>query len=163
MKRLLIIALLSITVTAISTAQTGKKQAASSKKSVAEMLIANEKESWEAVKRKDYKTFESFLADDFYDIFANGQVVTKTELMEKYIRGVNLMDYSLSDFKVVMLDKDAAIVVYKAVAHGSESQDVSRDPTTKGTVIEIRAAVTSGWARRGRKWLNVFYRENDIK
>lgn len=162
MRRLLLIALLSITVTAICIAQTGKSQASSFRKSVEETLIANEKESWEAVRKKDYKTFESFLADDFYDIFPNGQAVTKTEMLQNYIRGVNLVDYSLSDFKVIMLNRDAAIVVYQAVAHGSESQAASRD-AAKGTMIAIHAAVTSGWARRGGKWLNVFYRENDIK
>ncbi|HYJ45199.1 MAG TPA: nuclear transport factor 2 family protein [Pyrinomonadaceae bacterium] len=161
MKKLLIIALLLINVTAISFAQTVKKQAGTGK-SAEEILIANERASWEAVRRKDYQTFESFLADDFYDIFPNGQVVTRTELMQKYIRGVDLMDYSLSDFKVVMLNKDAAIVVYTATARGSESQAASRD-ASNGKVIEIHAAVTSGWARRGRRWLNVFYREHDIK
>jgi len=162
MNRLLLIVLLSINVTAICAAQTGKKRIISSNKSVAELLIANEKASWESVRRKDYKTFESFMAEDFYDIFPNGQAVTKTELLQKYIRGVNLIDYSLSDFKVVMLNEASAIVVYTADARGSESQSVSRDDA-KGQVITIHAAVTSGWARRGSKWLNVFYRECDIK
>src|SRR3954468_6154981 len=163
MKQLFLIALLSINVTAICAPQTGKKRVSSSNKSIQELLIANEKASWESVKRKDYKTFESFLAEDFYDIFPNGQAVTKTELLQKYIRGVNLIDYSLSDFKVVMLGKDAAIVVYRAAARGSESQAASRDTATPGAVIEIHPAVTSGWAKRGGKWLNVFYRECDVK
>ena len=163
MKKLLIIALLSINAAAVCTAQTGKRQVGSGSKSVEEMLIAYEQGSWEAVRRKDYKTFESFLADDFYDIFPNGQVVTKTELLQKYIRGVDLIDYALSDFKVIMLNRDAAIVVYTATAHGSESETASRAAATKGQVIAIHAAVTSGWARRGRRWLNVFYREHDIK
>jgi hypothetical protein len=159
MKRLLLAALLTVSVVAGSTARTEKKRTASSAQATAEVLIAYEKRSWEAVKQKDYKTFESFLADDFYDIFANGQTVTKSELMQNYIRGVELIDYSLKDFKVIMLNDDAAIVVYTALAHGTESQAKSR----KVEVSEIHAAVTSGWAKRDGKWLNVFYRENDIK
>ena len=159
MKQLFLIALLTVSITATSIAQTGKKQVAAANKPTEEMLISYEKQSWEAVKRKDYKTFESFLADDFYDIFANGQVVTKSELLQNYIRGVELTDYSLSDFKVIMLNKDAAIVVYTALAHGMENQANSR----KEKISEIHAAVTSGWAKRNGKWLNVFYRENDIK
>lgn len=154
--------MLLINATNIATAQTGKQRVRSNSKSVEELLVANERESWESVKRKDYKAFENLLAEDFYDIFPNGQVVTKTELMEKYIRGVNLMEYSLSGFKVVMLNRDAAIVVYTARARGTEGQAASRD-NAPGRVIEIHAAVTSGWARRGGKWLNVFYRECDIK
>jgi hypothetical protein len=159
MKRLFLTALLMVSLTTGLTAQTGNRQVATGGKSTEEMLIAYEKQSWEAVKRKDYKTFENFLADDFYDIFANGKGVTKSELLQNYIRGVNLIDYSLNDFKVIMLNDDAAIVVYTALAHGTESQAKSR----KVEVSEIHAAVTSGWAKRNGKWLNVFYRENDIK
>jgi len=146
-------------MTASFMAQTGNKQVVIGSKSTEEMLISYEKQSWEAVKRKDYKTFESFLADDFYDIFASGKAVTKLELLQNYIHGVNLIDYSLSDFKVIMLNNDAAIVVYTAFAHGTENQTKSR----KVEISEIHAAVTSGWAKRDGKWLNVFYRENDIK
>ena len=159
MKQPFLITLLIVSMTASLMAQTGNKQVATGSKSTEEMLISYEKQSWEAVKRKDYKTFESFLADDFYDIFANGKGVTKSELLQSYIRGVNLIDYSLNDFKVIMLNNDAAIVVYTALAHGTESQAKSRGVE----VSEIHAAVTSGWAKRNGKWLNVFYRENDIK
>src|SRR5919202_5021690 len=136
MKHSFLITLLIVSLTSSSTEQSGDKQVTTGSKSTEEMLIAYEKQSWEAVKRKDYKTFESFLADDFYDIFANGKGVTKSELLQSYIRGVNLIDYSLNDFKVIMLNNDAAIVVYTAVAHGTESQAKSR----KGEVSEIHAA-----------------------
>lgn len=131
-------------------------------KSTELLLISYEHHSWEAVKQKDYKKFESLLADDFCDIFSNGQVVTKPELLKTYIRGVELLDYSLSKFRVVMLNNNAAIVVYEAVARGSESQAMAHD-IKKGEVTAIHVAVTSGWAKRKGKWLNVFYRENDIK
>jgi len=132
------------------------------KKSADQILIDYEKQSWESVKQKDYQKFESFIADDFVDIFSTGQVVNKQELLQKYIRGVNLIDYSLSKFRVVMLDKDAAVVVYEALAHGSESQSMAHD-VAKGKVSAIHVEVTSAWARRNGRWLNVFYRENDLK
>jgi len=132
------------------------------KESADQTLINYEKQSWESVKQKDYKKFESFIAADFVDIFSNGQVVNKQELVQKYIRGVDLVDYSLSKFRVVMLDRDAAVVVYEAVAHGSESQTMAHD-IEKGKVTAIHVAVTSAWARRNGRWLNVFYRENDLK
>jgi hypothetical protein len=159
MKQLFLIALLMVSAVVTSMAQTGKRRIATEGSVTEERLISYEKLSWEAVKRKDYETFGSFLADDFYDIFANGKAVTKAELLQNYIRGVNLRDYSLSDFKVIMLNNDAAIVAYTALAHGTEGQAKSRE----GEVSEIHAAVTSGWAKRNGKWLNVFYRENDIK
>jgi hypothetical protein len=162
MKRLLIAVLLMTCGAGVCSAQARKNARAAGSKSIEETLISNERRSWEAVKRKDYEAFESLLAEDFYDIFPDGQVVTKTELLRDYIRGVNLIEYSLSKFKVVVLNRDAAIVVYETVARGTENQATSRN-TEKGREISIHAAVTSAWARRGGRWLNVFYRENDIK
>lgn len=163
MKRLLIAVLLITCGAGVCSAQARKNARAAGSKSVEETLISNERRSWEAVKRKDYEAFESILAEDFYDIFSNGQAVTKTELMRDYIRGVELVDYSLSRFKVVRLSSDAAIVVYEATAHGAENQRSARVGEERGNQIEIHVAVTSAWAHRGGRWLNVFYRENDIK
>ena len=159
MKRLLFAALILACGACVCEAQARKKGGA---KSVEETLVSNERRSWESVKRKDYETFGNFLAEDFYDIFPNGRAVTKAELMRDYIRGVELVDYSLSNFKVVMLNRDAAVVVYEASARGRENGAASRDEG-KGQTIAIHAAVTSAWARRGGRWLNVFYREHDIK
>ena len=162
MRRIFFAVLLVACGVGAAAAQGRRAEGAPAAKSVAETLISRERSSWEAVKRKDYKTFESFLAEDFYDIFASGKAVTKAELMRDYIRSVDLLDYSLSNFKVVMLNREAAIVVYEAVAHGVERQLTSRG-TEPGAPAAIHAAVTSGWARRGGRWRNVFYRENDIK
>ncbi len=163
MKRLLIVVLLMTCGAGVCEAQARKNARAAGSKSIEATLVSNERHSWEAVKRKDYEAFESILAEDFYDIFSNGQAVTKKELMRDYIRGVELVDYSLSKFKVVVLNRDAAIVVYEATAHGAENQRSARVGEGRGKLIEIHVAVTSAWARRGGRWLNVFYRENDIK
>ena len=45
---------------------------------VEKILIRYERQSWEAVKQKDYRKFSSFLAPDFYDVFSNGQTVGKS-------------------------------------------------------------------------------------
>lgn len=162
MRHILFVVLLTVICAAGASAQTRKAEHGRGGQSVEETLISYERQSWEAVKRKDFKTFESFLADDFYDIFSNGKAVTKTELMRNYIRGVELKDYSLTDFKVVALNRDAAVVTYEATAHGAENQAAAHD-IEKGALSAIHVAVTSAWARRGGRWLNVFYRENDIK
>lgn len=142
-------------------ADQGRSPAAPADASAVELrLIANEKASWEAARRKDYAAFASLLSDDFVDIFPNGKIVGKKELVEQYIRGVDLREYSLSDFRVVWLSRDAALVVYRAVARGSEHQIQAH--TVSGEEIEVRAAVTSGWALRDGVWKNVFYRENDL-
>ena len=163
MRRIIAAGVLLICAACACAAQARGGRVARGAESLEEKLIANERRSWESVKRKDYETFASFLAEDFYDIFPDGKVVTKTELMRDYIRGVELLEYSLTNFKVVRLNRDAAIVVYETTARGSENKATAYGDEKKGQVITIHSAVTSAWARRQGRWLNVFYRENEIK
>jgi hypothetical protein len=118
--------------------------------------------SWALVQKKDYERFGELLADDFYDVFSTGKTVDKRELLDRYIRGVELVDFDLSAFHVVMLDDDAAIVVYEARFHGRETQEMAH-AGKPGELQTDHVAVTSAWARRNGRWLNVFYREGDLK
>jgi hypothetical protein len=158
-----VLAVLLILVCGVVEAEAQARQSGAGGRSLEELIVSLEKQEWEAVRQKDYKKFESFLAEDFYDVFPNGQAVTKTELMQNYIRGVELVEYSLSGFKVVVLNRDAAVLVYEARARGMENQRAAREGAEKGKEVTTHVAVTSAWARRGGRWLNVFYRENDLK
>jgi hypothetical protein len=109
-----------------------------------ETLIAHENETWSLIKQKDLKGFASYLADDFYDIFPDGQERTKSELLE-FLSGAELKDYRLSNFRVTILNPDAAIVTYQ----------VDAQAVIEGREILMKNSVTSGWAKRGGKWLNV--------
>src|ERR1043166_71301 len=162
MNRVCLVALVMLITVPVGFAQKGNKNRKAPAEASEEILASYERSSWEAVKRKNYAGFASVLAPDFYDIFSNGQVVNKTELLQNYIRGVDLIDYSLQDLKVIMLNPEAAIVVYRARAHGTENQAKAHD-LEKGKITEIYVAVTSGWAKRNGRWLNVFYRENNIR
>jgi hypothetical protein len=113
-------------------------------RSAAETLIACENETWSLIKRKDLKRFASYLAEDFYDIFPDGEERTKSEMLE-FLSGADLKDYRLSNFRVTMLNQDAAIVTYQADFRAM----------IQGREISMKESVTSGWAKRGGKWLNV--------
>jgi hypothetical protein len=113
------------------------------------MLISNEKRTWELYKKKDVKGLAELTAEDYYDIYPAGEAVDKKRYLADVLE-TEVKDYSLSDFKVIMLNDAAAIVVYKAKVHGA----------VKEREIRSEVAVTSGWAKRGGKWLNVFYRES---
>ena len=142
--------LLVITLSGVCVGQGG--QAAGLSKSVGEMLMENERRTWELYKNRDVKGLSEFTSEDYVDIYPDGQVVNK----EQYLRdvfGVKVHEYALSDFKVVWLNDDAAIVVYQARVRGE----------VRGKEIRSRVAVTSGWAKRAGKWLNVFYRENALE
>lgn len=120
--------------------------------SVAEDLIAGEKRTWELYKNKDVKALAELTSEDFYDIYPAGEVVDKKQYLQDVLE-TEVKDYSLSDFKVLMLNEGAAVVVYKAKVHA----------VVKGRELKSEVAVTSGWARRGGRWLNVFYRENALE
>ena len=67
------------------------------------------------------------------------------ELLE-FLSEADLKDYQLSDFRVTVMNKDAAVVTYHVKARA----------VIQGKEISMKNSVTSGWARRGGQWLNVF-------
>jgi hypothetical protein len=112
--------------------------------SSADILVALEKETWALIQRKDLEQFASYLAEDFYDIFPDGEERAKSELL-KFLSDADLKDYQLSNFRVTMLNDEAAIVTYQVDARA----------VVKGKELSMHNAVTSGWAKRGGRWLNV--------
>lgn len=116
------------------------------------LLISNERRTWELYKNKDVKGLAELTAGDYYDIYPAGEAVDKRRYLQDVLE-TEVKDYALSDFKVVMLNEAAAIVVYRARVRAA----------VRGREIKSEVAVTSGWARRGGKWLNVFYRENALE
>jgi hypothetical protein len=109
-----------------------------------ETLIACERETWRLIQQKDLDGFASFLADDFYDVFPDGAERTKKEMLE-FLRGAELKEYALSEFRLTMLNEDAAIVTYHVDARA----------VIQGAEVTMKNAVTAGWARRDGKWMNV--------
>src|ERR1041384_7317617 len=105
--------------------------------SPADRLIGCEKETWSLIKRKDLKRFASYLAEEFYDIFPDGQERTKSELLE-FLNGASLKEYRLSDFRVTLLNQRAAIVTYDADARA----------VIQGKEMALKESVTAGWAKR---------------
>lgn len=112
------------------------------------VVIATEQSMWGMWKRRDAKSFGAYLSDDFYDVYLDGTVVGKQELL-KYFTDAELLDYSFGPVSVVHLTPDAIILVYRAKLHGRQgNKDIRRT-----------VDVTSAWARRQGKWYSVFYRE----
>lgn len=128
------------------------RQPATPEKSAEETLVGNERRTWELYKNKDVKGLAEFASEDYVDIYPDGQVVNKEQYLCD-VAGAKVHEYELSGFRVVKLNEEAAIVVYEAKVRGE----------VRGREIRSRVAVTSGWARRGGKWLNVFYRENALE
>lgn len=146
--------ILLLTLTFVRAPGAAAQGGASSSKNAAveRLLISNEKRTWELYKKRDVKGLAELTAEDYYDIYPDGEAVDKKRYLADVLE-TEVKDYALSDFKVIMLNASAAVVVYRAKVHA-----MSKDREIKSEV-----AVTSGWARRGGRWLNVFYRENALE
>jgi hypothetical protein len=111
------------------------------------MLIAREKEVWEQIKKKNGQGFATYLAEDQINVTKDG-VHSKAETV-KSIAESGPPEITLSDWKVIMIDKDAAIVTYTtktgaAVACGPEP---------------VTARESTVWVKRGGKWLAIFHQD----
>lgn len=105
-------------------------------------LIAKEKQVWDALKRKDYDAFARFLAEDQVEVEPTG-VYDKAGTVSG-VKQIDFGDVTLSDFKVVRLSKDAAVVTYL----------VKGDAPALGAEGGRHSTV---WVNRGGKWLAVFH------
>jgi hypothetical protein len=108
--------------------------------------IAREKQVWDAIKKKDYDRFASFLADDQVEVFGWG-VNDKTGSVEG-IKHANLSSAVPSDFKMLKINDDAVVVMYTIKGGGDVSKTGER--------------ATTVWAKRDGKWLAVYHQDTTI-
>ncbi len=141
---LLFLGILAGAVMSGACAQIQNRRRRTGRRSPEDTLIAHEHETWSLIQRKELKEFASYLAEEFYDVFPDGEERTKSELLE-FLSKADLKDYRLAGFRVTMLNQDAAIVTYQVHAHA----------LIQGNEIEMKNSVTAGWAKRGGRWLNV--------
>ena len=110
--------------------------------------IAKEKAVWDTLKAKDFAAFETMLAADYLEILPDGvndRAKTSTE-----VKNLEITDVTFSDWRMIPLDKDAALLIYNATIKG----------TFKGQAIpEGPYRNTSGWVNRGGKWQAFYHQE----
>jgi hypothetical protein len=113
-------------------------------------VISNEKKAWDAIKSKDYAAFDAMLDTNFIDVTRAG-VLDKAGTVAE-VKTFDLTDVTLSDFKVIKLDNDAAIVAYTVVLKGS----MNGKPIPANAPAE-RHGTAKVW--RNGKWLAVYHQE----
>jgi hypothetical protein len=114
-------------------------------------IAAQEKAAWDTLKNKDYEAFGKMRASEYTEVTADG-VHDKASVLAS-VRDVSITNVDFSDWKILQLDNDAAIVAYT----------VSRTGTYKGFPIPtgpFRAA--TAWVRRHGHWLAVFHQETAV-
>jgi hypothetical protein len=102
--------------------------------------IANEKMIWDFLKAGQYDAFAAMLAPDAIEVEPNG-VFDKAGIV-KSVNGFDFSKSTVSEFKSLSIDSDAALVTYLLTTPGAKPAEERH---------------TTIWAMRDGKWLAVFH------
>jgi len=108
-------------------------------------VIADEKTIWDFLKAGQYDSFAAMLAPDSIEVEANG-VFDKAGTL-KGVQGFDFSKSTVSEFKSLSIDSDAALVTYLLTTPGTEPEHERH---------------TTIWAMRGGKWLAVFHQGTPV-
>ena len=139
--------LVSITWSQSANPSQRPRHSVSDKHSAEDISVRLERQAWEAVKAKDYRTYVRLLADDFVDIEPGG-IITRNE-EEKGIVQLTVKDYKWEGLRVVHFSPDVTLLVYKATQKASFG----------GQPVPTPTSVSSLWIKRNGRWLNAFVQE----
>ena len=157
MKKILALVTLLVVAAACSTKPPANNAPASNANSTAPTssaalsetdATAREKAVWETIKKKDYDAFGNMLASDYIEVGADG-VFDKAGIIA-YLKDLTIEDVTYSDWKMLPIDKDAALLTYSVTIKGT-----SKD----GAIPPGPYRAGSAWVNRGGKWLAIFYQE----
>jgi hypothetical protein len=111
-------------------------------------IIAKEKSTWDAVKKKDWDAFGAMLASEYVEVLDNG-VHDKASALTG-VKDFDLSEVTYSDWKMIPVDKDAAIITYSVTVKAKyKGEDVPPGPYREASV----------WVNRNGQWLAIFYQE----
>jgi hypothetical protein len=115
-------------------------------------LIEKEKQLADAIRQKNWDAFSASVTDDMVYVTSNGAHDKAATLAG--LRKLDMTEYTLTDFKVVNVDRDAAVVTYSSTAKGT----YDGRPLPPGTMRE-----SSAWVYRGGKWLNTYHQDTLVQ
>jgi hypothetical protein len=136
---------------ATSTANTNKAAAANAAAPLTEAdASAREKEVWTTIEKKDTAAFAANLLDDF--IYVSGTGVSDKAATVKGISDSGTMsNLAFSDWKLVPIDKDAAVLVYKLKGNGAMN----------GQTVPFTSYASTLYVNRGGKWQALYHQDCD--
>ena len=131
-------------------ANDGKRRPAANAAIEQELIAAEKRVVWEAVVRRDLRTLREYFDDRFLDVSDVG-IFSKSETI-KLIADLNIKDYTLNNFRVIVANKAMAIITYEAVQHW----------TIEGKEAPSHVRASSVWVRRGGRWRITFHQESTL-
>ena len=146
MKRIFMV--LMIAIAASSAALPQAKMAKDANKSLETQLIALETQGWEAWKNKNSSWYQTNLTEN-YLLVNSGGIQNKSQTVKSIATDCEVKSFSLDNFKLVMLDKGAALLTYTAM----------QDGVCSGKTIPGSVRSSAVYVKRGGKWLEALYME----
>ena len=113
-------------------------------------IIALEKAGWEAWKNKDAAFFSANSIDEV--MWINSEGVSDRAQFTKDLSSCEIKSFSLANFKLVMLDKDAVVLTFTA----------TQDGVCNGQKIPSQVRASSTYVKRGGRWLEAMYMETPM-
>jgi hypothetical protein len=159
MKKILaLVCFLLLALAGCATQPTGNKDTTSNANQPAETksmampseadIIAKEKGTWDAAKKKDWDAYGNMMANDFVEILDSGLQDKATAMAS--IKDFELSDVTYADWKMIPVDKDAAILLYSfTVKANYKGQPIPTGPYHGAAV----------WVNRNGQWQSAFYQE----
>ena len=115
-------------------------------------MIAKEKATWDAFRRKDADGFKKLMAPEFMGTTASGPM--NTEQTVTSMKDAEITDVTFADWKMKTIDKDAVLLTYTAKVKG----------TFKGNAIpEGPYYEAAAYVNRNGEWLAIYYQETQSK
>ena len=136
-----------------SPATAAKPKPRMNKAQILKKLSANETALWNAWKNKDAKPFQMWLSADSVNVGDQGVGVKKDITAMMASMPCEVKSFTLSDWKLTMVDSDAALISYKG----------TQDGTCAGTALPSAVWASSLWVNRKGKWLAAFHQETPAK
>jgi hypothetical protein len=120
---------------------------------VAGVLESKVRKAWEDYKTKNKADLASMLADDFRIIQDGDTAFGDKKADVEEVDTLNVRDYSLSNFTVVPVGKDGALVTYFA--------EFTMVPS--GQEVHGKIVVGEVWVKRGAGWKAIYAQGTAVK
>lgn len=123
------------------------------KAQILKKLSANETALWNAWKNKDAKPFKMWLSADSVMVGDAGVAGKSDMTKEMAAAQCDIKSFSLSDWKLTMLNPSTAVLTYKGTQDGS----------CGGTALPAAVWASSVWLNRGGKWQAAVHQETPAR
>src|SRR5215471_8101269 len=120
---------------------------------VEDEIVSIEKASWEAWKARDASFYQRFLAEDHVEVHGFG-VGDKAAVVATVGSPACVVEsFALQDFRFRRLAADAAMLTYRS----------EQKSTCNGHPVPSPAWITSVYARREGRWVNVLFQATQAR